>query len=344
MKIAVIGAGIFGCVSALKLSKKLPNDTIHLYERNSGIFHEASGINQYRLHEGYHYPRSPETIEQCQSGIESFFNEYSDCFVNSGVHMYAVSKDSKVSSSDYTKILDRYDLKYYNLDKKKFNLTDNIESLFGVKEESLHLPNFKIRMLEDLIKSRVIVFFDTVFTKQSLKYYDVVVNCSYSNLNFLLEPEEQIDYQFELCEKPIIKLEYFEDLSIVVIDGPFMCIDPLFGTSLHVMGHVKHAIHSTNIGKFPIIEDRMKPFVNKIQYPYYHSNFDKMVEDGKKYFNYFNPYLLESMMVIRTVLPMKDDTDERPSYITKHSDKLYSVFSGKISTCVDIANQLCKMI
>ncbi len=58
-KIAVVGAGIFGITTALKLSEK---HEVDLYEANSDIMQAASAINQFRLHRGYHYPRSPQTI------------------------------------------------------------------------------------------------------------------------------------------------------------------------------------------------------------------------------------------------------------------------------------------
>ena len=58
MKIAVIGGGIFGVTTAIRLAK---NHHVDLYEKNSDILQSASGINQYRLHRGYHYPRSNET-------------------------------------------------------------------------------------------------------------------------------------------------------------------------------------------------------------------------------------------------------------------------------------------
>lgn len=51
-----------------------------------------------------------------------------------------------------------------------------------------------------------------------------------------------------------------------------------------------------------------------------------------------------SMYTVRTVLPYRDHDDARPSYITKHSNSLYSVFSGKIGTSVQIANQLKETI
>ena len=57
-----------------------------------------------------------------------------------------------------------------------------------------------------------------------------------------------------ICEKLVLKLpNEFNNLSVVVIDGPFMCIDPYGSTGYHVMGNVVHAIHSTNTGKLPEI-------------------------------------------------------------------------------------------
>ena len=58
MKIAVIGGGIFGVTIASKLAK---SNSVDLYEQENDILKSASGINQYRLHRGYHYPRSSST-------------------------------------------------------------------------------------------------------------------------------------------------------------------------------------------------------------------------------------------------------------------------------------------
>ena len=58
MKIAVVGGGIFGITSAWKLAQK--GHGVDLYEKQPDILTAASGINQYRLHKGFHYPRSVE--------------------------------------------------------------------------------------------------------------------------------------------------------------------------------------------------------------------------------------------------------------------------------------------
>ena len=73
MKIAIIGAGWFGC----HLASELKNDghSILLFEKEKDIFAGASGNNQNRLHLGYHYPRSESTIVQTINSYNSFFNK-----------------------------------------------------------------------------------------------------------------------------------------------------------------------------------------------------------------------------------------------------------------------------
>ena len=58
-RVAVVGGGIFGCTTAWKLAKN--GYEVDLFEKNDDIITQASSINQYRLHRGYHYPRSKET-------------------------------------------------------------------------------------------------------------------------------------------------------------------------------------------------------------------------------------------------------------------------------------------
>ena len=96
--------------------------------------------------------------------------------------------------------------------------------------------------------------------------YDMVVIAAYVNINKLVEkfPKLQNEYQFELCEKPVVKLpEQFKNKSVVIMDGPFMCIDPLANTDLHLLCNVTHEIHQTNIGKYPEIDQKYLPLLDK---------------------------------------------------------------------------------
>ena len=71
-EVLVVGGGIFGTTAATMLATSGYNVT--LYEELGGIMKCASDINQYRLHKGYHYPRSKETAKECLDGMKSFKN------------------------------------------------------------------------------------------------------------------------------------------------------------------------------------------------------------------------------------------------------------------------------
>ena len=82
MRVAVVGGGLFGATAAIYLARD--GHDVHLYERSGGLLSAASSINQLRLHSGYHYPRSPETIRECQDGLASFRAEYGPAVIDAG--------------------------------------------------------------------------------------------------------------------------------------------------------------------------------------------------------------------------------------------------------------------
>ena len=49
------------------------------------------------------------------------------------------------------------------------------------------------------------------------------------------------------------------------------------------------------------------------------------------------------MYTVRTVLPNKDDTDERPTIVTKQGDD-FILFSSKVGNCVNAASEVIDMI
>lgn len=73
MKIAIIGSGIYGCHLALHLVK---HHQIDIYEREPDIFAGASSFNSFRIHKGYHYPRSGKTREMCKRDEAKFVKLY----------------------------------------------------------------------------------------------------------------------------------------------------------------------------------------------------------------------------------------------------------------------------
>ena len=50
------------------------------------------------------------------------------------------------------------------------------------------------------------------------------------------------------------------------------------------------------------------------------------------------------MFTVRAVLKDREHDDARPTLVEKHGDNMFTLFSGKIDTCVDASNELIKMI
>jgi len=336
-KALVVGGGIFGLTSAIELSNN--GYLVDVKEKSNDIMCGATSINQYRLHKGYHYPRSKETAQECLDGLYSFKKKYQDCVVNGDItHMYSISsEDSLVSADEYKEFLNDMNLTFEEREPMP-----NCD-LTIVADEELFNPNLLQNNMENKLWGSYINVHTNSEVKELDKYkeeYDVIVLATYSNINQLRNKKKE--YQFEVCEKPVVKLpKFFDDTSIVIMDGPFMCLDP-YGDDF-VLGNVVHAIHETNVGTKPIVSDELKPYLNKglIKNPKI-TNIDKFIESGVKYFGdeFADLEHIGSMYTIRAVLKDRDHDDARPTLVNHEGGNIYSLFSGKIDTCVRASKML----
>ena len=346
MKIAIIGAGIFGITTAIVLGK---NNDVELFEKNDDILKSASGSNQYRVHRGYHYPRSPETVTGIIKSENSFKKLFSEAIVTNFEHFYCISKNNSLTSSkQFIEFCTKYQLE---IERDTLDCVNNnsIDLCVRVKE-SVYDPKILKKISIDLLKNNnVKLHLNTKVTESIFDQFDKIIVCTYSNLNELLNkfPDSQHEYQFELCEKPVVKLpESFKNKSIVIMDGPFMCIDPLANTDLHLLCNVQHEIHQTNVGKFHQIQKEYAHLLDNgiIKNPS-HTNYDKFIKSTIEFFPEIkNAKYIGSMFTIRAVPPRAEDTDERPTLVTKINEKVISIFSGKITTCVEAAKQVEQII
>jgi subtilase family serine protease len=346
VKIAIVGGGIFGITTAIILGK---NNDVELFEKNDDILKSASGSNQYRVHRGYHYPRSPETVIGIIKSENSFKEIFSEAIITNFEHFYCISKNNSLTSSEqFINFCTKYQLEIEktNLDCVNKN---SIDLCVRVKE-SVYDPKILKKISTNLLsKNNVKLHLNTKATESMLDKFDKIIICTYANLNELLNkfPDSQNEYQFELCEKPVVKLsKSFKNKSIVIMDGPFMCIDPLANTDLHLLCNVQHEIHQTNVGKFHEIQKKYEHLLDNgiIKNPS-HTNYDKFIKSSIEFFPEIkDAEYIGSMFTIRAVPPRAENTDERPTLVTKINEKVISIFSGKITTCVEAARQVEEMI
>jgi hypothetical protein len=338
-KVAIVGAGIYGTTAAIKLADK--GYHVDLFEKYDNILSATSGINQYRVHRGYHYPRSKETILSCKDNESSFIKYYNAAIINDVEHYYSIAtEDSFTTPRDYLHILDECKLQWEIVDPMP-----NCDLTVKIKE-SLYAPDALRKICMDRIRACNInlLLNSKVNSLDELSEYKYKVISTYSSLNDFDKVEK--DYQFELCEKPLFILpNKYKNKSIVVMDGPFMCFDPYGFTKYHVGGNVVHAIHSSNIGKKAIVPPAYKQYINKgiIKDPKL-TNVPRFIEAAKKFFPDIEKAIhVGSMYTVRTVLPNKDDTDARPTIVDFKDDTIV-LFSGKVGNCVAAAEQIASKV
>ena len=107
-RIAVAGAGIYGATIAIRLAEQ--GYDVRLFDP-LGILRAASAINQYRIHSGYHYPRSPETIRETLEARAEFSETFEPAIVRNSRHYYAIpKKDSRTPPDLYEKVMKEHGL------------------------------------------------------------------------------------------------------------------------------------------------------------------------------------------------------------------------------------------
>ena len=345
MRIAIVGGGIFGITASIILAK---NHQVELFEKNNELLQSASGSNQYRIHRGYHYPRSPDTVNDIIESESSFKEIFSDAMLTDFEHYYCIAKENSLTSAkQFLDFCNKFQLEY-TPSQLQFMNKDSIEMCIRVKE-SVYDPE-KLRQVcwKKLKEQNVKIHLSNKVSNDLFEKFDRVVICAYAGINQLLKqyPTQQNEYQFELCEKPVVKLpESFKNKSVVIMDGPFMCIDPLGNTGLHLLCNVVHEIHQTNIGKYPSINKKFVDLIDKgiVKNPS-QTNFPKFIESTID----FIPEITKakhvgSMFTYRAVPPRVEETDARPTIVKEINNKIITLFSGKITTCVEAARKVEKI-
>ena len=350
MKIAVVGGGIFGCTAAIYAARE--QHEVHLYERSESILSGASRGNQYRLHQGYNYPRSPDTVRECIDGNVSFRDEYGKAVDDSGRHLYAIAENkSKTTPEEYLRFCEGMDLPYTVVSGGEFLSPEMVDLVVEVPEGRIDPSMLRHLVDEKMQEAGVQVHIRTAFTPVMGWNYDKVIVAAYGNTNAAISGLPGYDqcrldmFQFEVVEKPVVRMPpSFEGVGVVVMDGEFCCVDPIAGTGLHALGHVNIGVWNRHVGLAAEVPYHLTPYMDKgiVQKPS-HTRITEFIEGGSVYI----PPLAEaeyygSMFTVRTVLPNKDATDERPTLVeTLGKDQRYiRIFSGKIGSACQSAQDV----
>lgn len=346
MNFAIIGAGFFGLSTAIKIKEKYPKSKVTIFERENDILLGASGKNQFRCHRGYHYPRSEETIQECLESFGEFNKYFSDTFLKSENYYAIAEKNSLTDFDKYLKILKRNKLKY-KIETSPLLKSDQIQGLVKVDEKLINIYLIKKKFIR-LIKEHNILLklnHHFILCEENMKNYDCVFLCTYDQNNKNLKLNYKIDKKFyyQLVEKIIVKTpKVYSNKSFVILDGPFMCIDPYIYSNQSILGSVKSSV----IDKILAKDYDFKKYFKNINSQYYRHIPEKKFKDIKKkfcdfFYGFEKTQYLKSFIVIRCTI--KNKKDERITRITNEKN-LFKVFSGKWVNCMLTAKKILKQI
>ncbi len=350
--VIVIGGGFYGSYLALSLSKKFSN--VLLIEKESDLLKRASFVNQARIHNGYHYPRSILTASRSFLNFPFFVNEFKDSIDDSFQKIYAVATNqSKINSNQFYKFCKRIGAPIEAASKNVKSLFDRIlvEEAFAVTEVAFNADHLRDHLKKDLKAAHV-----TVLTSQEVKKIiqlksrklaveladkstiesNLVFNTTYAQINSLLTASglEPLPFKYEIAELALIEVpDELKNLGITLVDGPFFSTMPFPSRDLHSLSHVRYTPQKS--------WDWTQENKNDFNQTKLSSNFIYMLNDAQRYLPILRKSKYkQSLFDVKTILVQNEIDDGRPILFRKdHGLKnLFVVMGGKIDNIYDIAH------
>jgi glycine/D-amino acid oxidase-like deaminating enzyme len=356
----VVGGGFFGCILASELARA--GRRTLLCEKETDFFQHASYVNQARVHNGYHYPRSVLTALRSRINFPKFTEEFSGCIVSDFEQIYAVPRAfSAVTSRQFRTFMERIGAPIHAPSLRLRKLFDpvHVEEVFAAVEFAFDALRLKELCISRMLEAGVEVRTDTKVVrlgseKEGIRArcrsagqeYDVVAteifNCTYSQLNELMSASNlpQIKLKHELTELALIEPpEELERVGITMMCGPFFSTMPFPPRGLHTLSHVRYTPHYT-------WEDGSGPYASahdRLQKTQKQTSFEHMVRDAARYMPCLKRAVYrDSLWTVKTVLPQSEADDSRP--ILFHRNKslpgLICVMGGKIDNVYDALAEL----
>lgn len=366
-KIAIIGAGWYGCHIALSLKETEEYDVV-LFEAKSDIFQGCSGKFGVRLHAGPHYPRSKKTRESCQKNFATFRKIYSSLIINHDYSIYGLGlKDvsgisSKVNQSDFRSICQECE-KWQEIDVGEWDL-NNLSCAFTVFEPSISVGkrlrkyfkkrftevglnvmyNYKVEKIERNEQNKLLI------NNQYL--FDHVINCTYYQDVIMRCP---LPFDIEVVYQPCIALHYedteksYQDnaFSFTVMDGWFPCLIPHddheegeeHSNQKYICIHGKYTIMGTfeTYQKAVECEKQLNDtFIRLWVKPLFEKD---MVKHWPKFSDRFKYLGWKSAIATK----LKTEKEFR-SAVTWKKDGIIYIISGKIANVFDAAREVISLI
>jgi len=338
-RIAIAGAGIYGATTAIRLAEA--GHDVHLFDP-IGVLNAASGINQFRIHSGYHYPRSPETIRETMGAREEFLTTFAPAIVRNSTHYYAIPHEGSQTPPElFESVMAEHKISLKPRRPEWMNF-DFIDKCYEV-EEQIYDPEVLRDVLTRQLTARGVNFHKHEFTPAMRPDYHFVVWATYG-----LGPSRGLfkSVKYQVAEKILIQLPpQLQGIALVVVDGPFTAFDPYGSSERSMWGSAKHSNHWTTTDPDEPIPEKYGALLNGPRFePISWTRFDAMRQDAMlavpasaeaKY--------LGSRFTIR-VVENNPIQDRRTLYVQETAPGEIHIFSGKVVGAVKAARLVSERI
>lgn len=363
----IIGAGLYGLYSALFCGLKQQKILVLECDRTS--FGRASYINQARVHQGYHYPRSISTAMKSAGYFERFYKDYGFCINRSFDKVYATSSQYSWSNGVQFKTFCRAaGLPCEELQPERFFKERMCDGAFLTREytyDAMILKDYLLSRLETLSNVKIKYGAAIERIEKLQDAYAVytadgqgggyqagyVLNATYAGTNQILHMAgfEKFKIKYELCEIILCDVnDKLKPYGFTVMDGPFFSIMPFGKTGLHSLTAVTFTPHTTSCEDVPIFNCQKEsrgfcsplrlgncndcPAKPETAFPY-------MAKLARKYLrDEFAFKYKSSLYSMKPILMSSEIDDSRPTVIRVYSKNptFAGVLSGKMNTVYDL--------
>lgn len=361
----IIGAGLYGLYSALFCGKK--GQSVLVLECDPTPFRRATYINQARVHQGYHYPRSISTAMKSAGYFEKFNRDFAFCVNQEFNKVYATSaKYSWSSGVQFKKFCKAANIPCEELPLQKFFKDGMCDGVFLTREytyDAMLLKDYYLQQLSTLNNVTISYGVNITSIERDADSYVVhtgqsqsfstgfLLNATYAGTNQILEMlgYEKFGIKYELCEIILCEVnDALREYGFTVMDGPFFSIMPFGKTGLHSLTSVTFTPHTVSYDALPSFACQEKsggycsvrhlgncndcPAKPKTAFPY-------MANLARKYLKDEYGFTYEkSLFSMKPILMSSEIDDSRPTVIRVYSKNptCVGVLSGKINTVYDL--------
>lgn len=361
----IIGAGLYGLYSAHFCGTR--GEHVLVVECDEKAFGRATYINQARVHQGYHYPRSISTAMKSAGYFERFNKDYDFCINREFEQIYATSSQYSWSDGEqFKKFCKAAGIMCEELHPSRFFKNEMCDGAFLTREytyDAQILCQYFLNELSEL--KNVEIKYNTkikgiekdtdcyvIETEEGEKYQTgFLLNATYAGTNQILQMlgYEAFKIKYELCEIILCDVnEKLKPYGFTVMDGPFFSIMPFGKTGLHSLTSVTFTPHTTSYDSVPTFQcqkeskghcsaKRLGNCNDCIAKP--KTAFPYMANLARKYMREeYGFFYRESLFSMKPILMSSEIDDSRPTVVRTYSQKptFVAVLSGKINTVYDL--------